>query len=58
MELKETVTLWPKTRIAAVDEIHDVLSVRLDNGRSFPVDAIWCRPFEQPMFPSRRGVGG
>jgi FAD-dependent urate hydroxylase len=38
--VKETVTLWPKTRIAAVDEIHDVLSVRLDNGRSFPVDAI------------------
>jgi hypothetical protein len=28
--VKETVTLWPKTRIAAVDEIHDVLSVRLD----------------------------
>ena len=38
--VKETVMLWPKTRIAAVDEIHDALSVRLDNGRSFPVDAI------------------
>ena len=38
--MKETVTLWPKTRIAAVHESHDALSVRLDNGRTFPVDAI------------------
>ncbi len=39
--MKETVTLWPKTRVAAVDEIpHDTLSVQLDNGRTFPVDVI------------------
>ena len=39
--MKETVTLWPKTRIAAIDEIpNDTLSVRLDNGRTFRVDAI------------------
>ena len=37
--MKETI-LWPKTRIAAVHESHDALSVRLDNGRTFPVDAI------------------
>jgi thioredoxin reductase len=38
--MKETVTLWPKTCIAAVHENNDALSVRLDNGRTFPVDAI------------------
>ena len=39
--MKDTVTLWPKTRVAAIDEIpHDALSVRLDNGRTFTVDAI------------------
>jgi len=38
--MKETVTLWPKTRIAAVRESRDALSVRLDNGSTFPVDAI------------------
>ncbi len=33
--------LWPKTHVTAVDEIpHNALSVRLDNGRTFPVDAI------------------
>jgi thioredoxin reductase len=37
---KETVTLWPRTSVGAVDEIHDALSVRLDNGSTFPVDAI------------------
>jgi cation diffusion facilitator CzcD-associated flavoprotein CzcO len=39
--MKETVTLWPKTHVVAVDEIpHNALSVRLDNGKTFPVDAI------------------
>jgi cation diffusion facilitator CzcD-associated flavoprotein CzcO len=38
--MKETVTLWPRTSVGAVDEIHDALSVQLDNGSTFPVDAI------------------
>ena len=39
--MKETVTLWPRTRVVAADVIpHDALSVRLDNGRTFTVDCI------------------
>jgi cation diffusion facilitator CzcD-associated flavoprotein CzcO len=39
--MKETVALWPRTRVVAADAIpHDALSVRLDNGRTFTVDAI------------------
>ena len=40
--MKETVTLWPKTRVLDVDEVvHDALSVRLDNGETFPIDIIF-----------------
>ena len=39
--MKETVTLWPRTQVVAVDERpNDELAVRLDNGRAIAVDAI------------------
>ena len=39
--MKETVTLWPRTRVVAADVMpYDALSVRLDNGRTFTVDCI------------------